>query len=30
MIYKLWVHEVCRVFLDKLGNSEDDQYWLYN
>lgn len=24
LIFKLWIHEVSRVFLDKLGDNEDD------
>jgi len=30
MIYKLWLHEVTRVFLDRLYENEDDLHWFLN
>jgi len=30
MIFKLWLHEVTRIFLDRLYENEDDMNWFLN
>lgn len=30
LVYKLWIHEVTRVFYDRLQENDEDMIWFLN